>query len=161
MACTTRVGVGGTGFKCQKPSGREVCSHLCRRTSSSLPNLQQYSCVHRLLCVCSSSCPLIWGRVIGYGLYCGSEQGVHAKKWPQGQVSDGSAQFVVVTATLFVYSRHGQSPTDVPWLLSLVWCEMRCLCWERVMCERKVKKDASAAVVSRASYVSQTPPADG
>jgi len=29
------------------------------------------------------------------------------------------------------------------------------------MCERKVKKDASAAVVSRASYVSRTQPAGG
>jgi len=27
-----RAGVGGTGCKCRKPSEREVCSHLCRRT---------------------------------------------------------------------------------------------------------------------------------
>ena len=86
---------------------------------------------------------------------------IHAKKWPQGRVSDGSAPFVVVAAMLFVYMRHRQSPANVPRRLSLIWCEMRRLCWEQAMCERKVKKDASAAVVSRASYVSQTPPADG
>jgi len=85
---------------------------------------------------------------------CGSEQDVYAKKWPQGRVSDWSAPFVVVAATLFVYARHRQSPADVSLLLSLVWCEMRRLCWERAMCERKAKKDAPAAVVSRAAYVS-------
>ena len=108
----------------------------------------------------SSSCRQIWGRVIGHRECCGSEQGVHAKKWPQGRVSDGSAPFVVVAATLFVYTRDRQSSADVPRLLSLVWCEMRCLCWERAMCEGKAKKDAPAAVVSRAACVSRAPPAD-
>ena len=102
----------------------------------------------------------IWGRMIGHRVCCGSEQVVHAKKWSQGQVSDGSAPFVVVAATLFVYTRHHQSPADVPRLLSLVWCGMRCLCWERAMRERKVKKDVPAAVVSRAACVSRAPQAD-
>jgi len=76
----------------------------------------------------SSSCRQIWGRVIGHRECCGSEQGVHAKKWPQGRVSDGSAPFVVVAATLFVYTRHRQSSADVPPLLSLVWCEKCAVC---------------------------------
>ena len=59
------------------------------------------------------------GRVISHPVCCGSEQGVHAKKWPQGRVSDGSALFVVVVATLFVYTRHDKSPADVQRLLSL------------------------------------------
>jgi len=59
----------------------------------------------------------------------------------------GSAPFVVA-ATLFVYTRHRQSPANVSLLLLLVWCEMRCLCWERVMCEKKAKKDAPATVVT-------------
>jgi len=37
---------------------------------------------------------------------------------------------------------------------------MRSLCWERAMCERKAKKDAPAAVVSRAVCVSRVPLAD-
>jgi len=37
---------------------------------------------------------------------------------------------------------------------------MRRLCWEQVMCERKAKKDAPAAVVSRAACVSRAPLAD-
>ena len=45
-------------------------------------------------------------------------------------------------------------------LETFVWCEMRCLCWERVMCERKAKKDAPATVVSRAACVSRAPLAD-
>ena len=73
-------------------------------------------------------------------------------------MSDGSAPFVVLTATLFVCVRHCQSPADVPRLLSLV--EMRFLCRERLVCERKAKKDASAAVVCRAACVSRAPPAD-
>ena len=67
---------------------------------------------------------------------------------------------MVIAARLFVYTRHRQSPADVSRLLSLVWCEMRCLCWEQAMCERKAKKDAPAAVVSRAACVSRAPPAD-
>ena len=43
--------------------------------------------------------------------------GVHAKK-SQGRVSDGAAPFVVIAATLFVYMRHRQSPTDVSQRLS-------------------------------------------
>ena len=39
-------------------------------------------------------------------------------------------------------------------------CEMRPLCQEQAMCERKTKKDAPAAVVSRAACVSRAPPAD-
>jgi len=39
-------------------------------------------------------------------------------------------------------------------------CEMRPLYQERAMCERKAKKDALAAVVSRAACVSRAPPAD-
>jgi len=39
-------------------------------------------------------------------------------------------------------------------------CEMRPLYQERAMCERKAKKDAPAAVVSRAACVSRAPPAD-
>ena len=164
MAYNTRVGVGGTGCKCQKPSGREVCSHLCRRTCCLLcvrpPKLQRCSCIHRSLCVRSFSCPPIWERVIGHRVCCGSDQDVNAKKWPQGRVSDGSAPFVVGAATLFVYTRHRQSPADVPRLLSLVWCEMRRLCWERATCESKAKNDAPAAVVSRAACVSRAQPAD-
>jgi len=57
---------------------------------------------------------------------------------------DGSTRVVVVAAMLFVYTRHHQSPAYVPWFLSLIWLEMRLLCWERVMCERKVKKDVPA-----------------
>jgi len=68
--------------------------------------------------------------------------------------------WVNLFSTILKISRHCQSPADVPQLLSLVWCEMRCLCWERVMCERKVKKDAPDAVVSRAAFVSQAPLAD-
>ena len=45
-------------------------------------------------------------------------------------------------------------------LETFVWCEMRCLCWERVMCERKAKKDAPADVVSRAACMSRAPSAD-
>jgi len=37
---------------------------------------------------------------------------------------------------------------------------MHCLWWERVMCERKAKKDAPATVVSRAACVSRAPLAD-
>jgi len=37
---------------------------------------------------------------------------------------------------------------------------MRLLCWERVMCERKAKKDVPAAVVSRVACVSRAPPDD-
>jgi len=44
--------------------------------------------------------------------------------------------------------------------LSLVWCEMRRLSWERGMYERKAKKDAPAAVVSRVACVSRAPLAD-
>jgi len=87
-----------------------------------------------------------------------ARQGIHVKKWPQCQVSDGSAPFVVLAATLFVYTRHRESPTDVLRLLSLV--QMRLLCRERAMCERKVKKVAPASVVSRAACVSRAPPAD-
>jgi len=68
--------------------------------------------------------------------------------------------WVNLLSTILKISRHCQSPADVQRLLSLVWCEMRCLCWERVMCERKVKKDAPAAVVSRAACVSRAPLAD-
>ena len=72
---------------------------------------------------------------------------------------DGSTP-VVVAATLFVYTLHRQSPADVPRFLSLVWCEMRLLCWERAMCDRKAKKDVPAAVVSHAACVSRAPPDD-
>ena len=102
--------------------------------------MQQCSCVHHSLCVRSSLCPPIWGRVIGHRVCCGSKQGVHAKKWPQSRVSGRSAPFVVVAATLFVYTRHRQFPADVPRLLSLVWCEMRRLCWERAMCEGRRRR---------------------
>ena len=70
-------------------------------------------------------------------------------------MSDGSAQFVVVAATLFVYTRHRQSPANVPRFLSLIWCEMCLLSSERAMCERKAKKDVPAAVVSGAACVSR------
>ena len=134
-----RAGVGGTSYKCQKPSEQEVCSHLCHSTCCVLcvgsPNLQQRLCVHQSLCVLSSSCPPIWGRVFSHCVCCGSEQAVHVMpvKWPQGQLSYILVPFVVVAATLFAYTRHCQSPTNVRWLLSLVWCEMRHLCCERVM----------------------------
>ena len=39
-------------------------------------------------------------------------------------------------------------------------CEMRPLCYDQAMCERKAKKDAPPAVVSRAACVSRAPPAD-
>ena len=90
---------------------------------------------------------------------------------------------MVVAATLFVYTRHCQSPADVPRFLSSFqhielpaklldyflrsnksninqWCEMPLLCWERAMCERKAKKDVPTAVVSRAACVSRAPPDD-
>jgi len=70
-----------------------------------------------------------------------------------------SCHDVVLAATLFVYTRHHhQSPDGVPRLLSLV--EMRLLYRERVMCERKAKKDAQDAVVSRAACVSRALLAD-
>jgi len=37
---------------------------------------------------------------------------------------------------------------------------MRPLWYDQPMCERKAKKDAPAAVVSRAAFVSQAPQAD-
>jgi len=37
---------------------------------------------------------------------------------------------------------------------------MRLLCWELVMCERKAKKDAPAAMVSRAACIFRVLPAD-
>ena len=39
-------------------------------------------------------------------------------------------------------------------------CEIRLFCSERVMCERKAKKDAPAVVVSHVACVSRAPPAD-
>jgi len=55
---------------------------------------------------------------------------------------------------------HAPVPRQRAVGLSLVWCEIRRLCWERVMCERKSKKDAPAAVVTRAACVSQALTAD-
>jgi len=43
---------------------------------------------------------------------------------------------------------------------TLVWCKMRLLCWEWVMCERKAKKDVPAAVVCRAACISRALPDD-
>jgi len=80
------VGVGGTRVSVRSPAN-EKFAHICvaghtARCASALPNLQQCSCVHHSLCVRCSSCPPIWGRVIGHCMCCGSEQGVYAKKWP-------------------------------------------------------------------------------
>ena len=68
---------------------------------------------------------------------------------------------LVVCPLLFVPSDLGKidRPLCVLGLIAAL-CEMRPFCQERVMCERKAKKDAPAAVGLRAVCVSRAPPAD-
>jgi len=68
---------------------------------------------------------------------------------------------LVVCPLLFMPSNLGK--IDQPLRVlgpTAALCEMRPLYQERAMCERKAKKDAPAAVVSRAACVSRAPPAD-
>jgi len=75
VACTTRAGVGGS---VRSPANKKL-AHICvaghaARCASVPPNLQQCSCVHRSLCVRSSSSPPSWGRVINHPVCCSSNK---------------------------------------------------------------------------------------
>ena len=68
---------------------------------------------------------------------------------------------LVVCPLLFVSSDLGKIDRPLRVLGPIVsLCEMRPLHQERAMCERKAKKDAPAAVVSRAACAFRGPPAD-
>jgi len=68
---------------------------------------------------------------------------------------------LVVCPLLFVTSDLGKIDLTLRVLGPIsALCEMRPLWYDQPMCERKAKKDAPAAVVSRAAFVSQAPQAD-